>query len=231
MISLNVLEPDVKSCRIYTPALFLWLSRIIINRVFDLSTMDCVSIKNSIKFIECYVIICLHGCSHTINVFSRAISLYRCQLDIQWLFIGQFIVVVLVVAELFCIRNISELCVADQYLFHLYQSQVRLFFSFVQDSPYFGAICFCELPPLLTLFLPSLLFLFLYLKVDFFENRILSSWIWIVRAWILTYFSDLCPTFLFRLMIRIYDDVVHEVIYINVCAVIVCVLILSDFKC
>ena len=73
---MNVLEPDVHSCRIYTPALFLWLSRIIINRVFDLSTMDCVSIKNSIKFIECYVIICLHGCSHTKNL-SFVLSIYR----------------------------------------------------------------------------------------------------------------------------------------------------------
>ena len=62
-------------------------------------------------------------------------------------------------------------------------------FYFIQDSPYVGAIIFHELPTLLTILLPPLLFMFLYWKADCLANRIFSSWIWLVRARILTSFS------------------------------------------
>ena len=78
---------------------------------------------------------------------------------------------------------------------HLHQCQVHPFYFFMQDSPDFGLIVFHDLPPLLLLLLllllTLLLFLFILWKVDFFANNILSSWIWLVRAMISTYFSDI----------------------------------------
>ena len=104
---------------------------------------------------------------------------------------------VLFIALSCCIHQYFELCVAVQYSFHLHQCQVHLFFYFVQDLPDIREIVFPELPPLLTLLLSPLLFLFLSWESKCLENRILRSWIWLVRAKISTSFSDFvsyCPS-------------------------------------
>ena len=96
-----------------------------------------------------------------------------------------------------CIPQFFELWVTVQYSCHLHQCQAQLFFSFVQDSPDVGDIVFHELPPLLTLVLPTFMLLFLSWEADCLANRILSSWIWLVWARILISFSVFmshCPS-------------------------------------
>ena len=88
-----------------------------------------------------------------------------------------------------CIWQFFELCVAVHYSCHLYQCQLQPFFSFAQYSPDVGVIVFHKLSPLLMLLLAPILFLFLFCKADCLANMILSSWIWLVRARILTSFS------------------------------------------
>ena len=48
--------------------------------MFDLSTMDRISVKDSIYFIGYNMIVCLHGCVHTKNVIGRTIAFKRCQI-------------------------------------------------------------------------------------------------------------------------------------------------------
>ena len=65
-------------------------------RIFDLSTIYCVSIKDSVNFIRCNVIICLHTCGHTKNVISHVINFNRCQIYLQLFFVWLFNGVVLI---------------------------------------------------------------------------------------------------------------------------------------
>ena len=99
-------------------------------------------------------------------------------------FFWQFCAVGIICCVIVLHSDFFELWFAVQCSCHLHQCQVRPFFSLVRYSPEFGAIFFHDLPPLIIVLLPPLLFLFLYWKVDCF------SWIWLVRARILTFFSD-----------------------------------------
>ena len=164
--------------------------------MFDLGIMDRVSVKGSVNFIGCNVIICLHKCGHTKNVVGHTIAFKICQIYTQWFFSDNLVLSVLFFAVSCCIWKFLELLFSVQYSCHFHQCQVHPFFSFVQYSPDVGAIVFHELPPLLTLVLPTLMFLFLYLEADCLANRILSYWIWLVRLRISTsfsYFLSHCP--------------------------------------
>ena len=52
--------------------------------------MDQISVKDSVNFVGCNVIIFLHGCGHTKNVIGRTITFKICQIDLQWMFVGRF---------------------------------------------------------------------------------------------------------------------------------------------
>ena len=135
--------------------------RIIRGRMYYLIAMNCICVEDSFNFIGCNVIIFLHRCSHTENAVSHIIAFERCQIDIQWLFIGRFGVFDLIICGTVLHSEKIELFVVIQYLFHLYKCQVQPFFYFIQYSPDFGGTVFHELPQLLTiLFLPLLLLFF-----------------------------------------------------------------------
>ena len=63
---------------------------IIRGRVSYLITMDLISVKDSVNFIGCNVIICLQGCGHTKHFTGHTIAFKRFKIDPRWLFVGRF---------------------------------------------------------------------------------------------------------------------------------------------